>query len=615
MEGCGDLRGGRVAEVVSERQELRLRPETSRRNGVLLAASVLIAIQLGFRAWASFRGWFYADDFEFLAEAVDRPLSPGYLLAPQDSQLMPGGVLASWLVERSGTYNWALAASILLGLQALADLACLWMLVRLFGTRWGILPLLGLYLFSTLTLTSYMWWSSALNQVPMQAAAFAAIGLHVTYLRHGRARHAWGTAGALAVGLCFYVKTVLVLGPLAVLTLTHFTDWSGGVRPTLRRLLRRHRTPLAIYGGLAVAYLGYYAARVPNPVSGDGDVPYLDLADTMLRRTLGPGLFGGPWRWANDNAPVAFTDAPAWSVTLSWALLVLVVGWYLRARPGSWRALVVLAPYVAAAYLLTARGRGTTLGALTGLEPRYLADSLPVLVLAAGLLALPLPGSRPAPGEARVPRVPAAVLAAAVVIGAILSNVTYARYWAEPYQSRAFVENVRNQSRTQPLRVLDQPVPEKVITPDRFPANLPSHVFAPLGDRVVGLEAGTDLDTFTPGGLVVPPVIAEGPESAPGPEGDCGYEISGSSVALPMRGEPPDYFWWASVSYLADRSGSAVLSIAGREHRIPIEPGLHRFLMRGEGPSTPVTLSTGASGPVLCVDAVEIGQPIPLEPP
>ena len=50
------------------------------------------------------------------------------------------------------TLNWTLAATLTLGVQLLASAACLWMLVTLFGARWGILAPLALYLTSALSL-------------------------------------------------------------------------------------------------------------------------------------------------------------------------------------------------------------------------------------------------------------------------------------------------------------------------------------------------------------------------------------------------------------------------------------------------------------------------------
>ena len=50
-----------------------------------------------------------------------------------------------------GSLNWTLAATLTIGVQVLASAACLWMLVTLFGARWGILAPLALYLTSALT--------------------------------------------------------------------------------------------------------------------------------------------------------------------------------------------------------------------------------------------------------------------------------------------------------------------------------------------------------------------------------------------------------------------------------------------------------------------------------
>lgn len=605
------------------------RPALAERNVVLLAGGALIALQLGFRAWASFRGWFYADDFEFLFEAVGQPLTLAHLLEPHDSQLMPGGLLAAWLVERSGTWNWTLAAAILLGLQALASAACLWMLVRLFGRRWGVLPLLALYLFSTLTLTSYLWWAAAINQVPMHAAAFAAVALHVDHLRSGRRRSAVLAGLAIALGLCFYVKTILVLIPLAVLTLTHFTDTSGSPRAVLRRLWRRHRALVLGYGGLAVAYVALYVTTVPSPVDAGEPIDYGGLADAMFRRSLGPALLGGPWEWSNDNPPVARVATPEWAVTLSWLVLLGGLAVALRRRRGAWRGLLVAAPYLLASYLLTAWGRAADLGAFAGLELRYLSDSTPVLVLALGLLVLPLrsaaeplapaaehqDAAEDARGPSRSRRWTAAASTAVVVIGAgaAWSNLSYAGYW-ETFPAESYVKTVTSEAQQQPLLVLDEPVPELVMSVTSFPSNLPSRLLAPLGDRVQAVDQGTDPQILGSSGQPFAPAITGGASALPGPDGDCGYRVDADGTEIEMTGSPEDFFWWASVSYLAAGDTTVTLTIGGTSRQMPVREGLHRWFVRGEGSVDGVSVRAEPDAPGLCIDQVAIGDVAPLEP-
>ena len=155
------------------------------RTWVLTTAVALLVTQLVLRAWAAWSSWYFLDDLVFLrrfAEASDW----SYLVEPYNGHLMPVAKSAYWLIRATGPTEWWPAALILVGGQALASAACLWMLVSLFGVRRAILVPYSLYLFLPLSVPSYMWFIAALQQLPLQITLTIGVGAWVRYLRTRR---------------------------------------------------------------------------------------------------------------------------------------------------------------------------------------------------------------------------------------------------------------------------------------------------------------------------------------------------------------------------------------------------------------------------------------------
>ena len=571
----------------------------------------LIVVQIAFRGWASAHGWFYEDDLRFIYDYTHVPLSFDLLWAPHDSQFMPGGLLVAWLVAHAGVYDWPAAAVSMTALQLVADLACLWMVLSLFGRRWWSVVLLGFYLFSTMTLTAFMWWAAGLNQVPTHAAFFAAVALHVRYLRTRHLGWAAGAMGAIVLGECFYVKAALFVLPLAVLTLVWFVP--SGPR-WLRRAARMHG-PVAIgYVALTLAFAAFYVGHVPNPLTS-ADIHWVDLARSMLGRSLPATLLGGPWHWTWAIDPAGQVGTPPWLSLLCLLAIAGTVAWLrLRGRATLW-ALLVVVPYVAVTYYLTARGRGI-LGGYVGVELRYLADAAPVITLAAGLLVLPLVGAvrQPLGGSTGPPlprsrpgRVLVGAVAGVVTVGCVVSNLAYVVGWRD-FPQKDYVTRVIETARAQPLRVVDRAVPTSVMLPVGYPNNMPSRMFKPLGDRLVAEPAGTDLRILrSDGGPGTLAAREGGALTRPGPVPGCGYAVRDATTPLPFDGAPQEWGWWAVVRYLSQHDATLRVTIGGRSTDIPVLRGAHTYVLPGTGPFADLSVR-GAAGNVVCVDSIAIGS-------
>ena len=607
-------------------------PRTTSRtpHPVVLVGLALVAIQVAVRAWASAGSWFIGDDFNLMTRLYDVPLTPTELFTPHDSQLMPGGILSAWVMANSGPQNWAVGAAIIVGFQALASASCLLMLVTVFGRRWAVIPLLLVYLASPLTLTAYMWWAAAINQVPLHAAFFLALTCAVRYFRTRRVLWLFLTLAGVVLGMAFYVKAALILPVVAAVGFLFFAPLPAGDdrRPPVQRvsaILDSARQTLRAYAPLwavlvvaGAAYTTIYVSTVDSPLEGY-ELEWAKTADNFIRISLGPTLVGGPWQWWNPIPPAGLVDPPSWAVTATWIGFALAAYWLHQRGGARWRALIILAGYLAATYFLLAVGRASVVGSIAALELRYLADATPVIVLALGLLLLDV--RRPV-DSARVPALPTeqasrralvgrVAVCLVLVAGAALSTVRYVELWHADYEAKVYTRNVAAAAEVHDLHVVDVWVPEAVVSPLRFPDNYVSQVFRPI-PAVHAATSGTDLQLIDDLGIPRRAEVAPGVRSDAGPIEGCGYPVKGRprTIALesPDHADPLESGWWIAIDYLAGADGVATGTFGDLEVEVPVMQGLHQYLMRGEGPIDEVTLDTGASGIVLCVDKVSVGK-------
>jgi hypothetical protein len=175
-----------------------------RSHAVLVTAGAMIVVQLGYRAWATYGSWYHYDDFNFIARMAGAGPSPSAAIEPYIGHVMPAGMYLSWLADAVAPYDFRVTATLLLGMQAGAAGALLWMLVRMFGVRPGILPPLAFYLFCVITTPVAIWWAAGVNQLPWHIALFAGLGTHATYLRTRQLRYVLMTVGWSVFGLAFY---------------------------------------------------------------------------------------------------------------------------------------------------------------------------------------------------------------------------------------------------------------------------------------------------------------------------------------------------------------------------------------------------------------------------
>lgn len=616
--------------VPSAPRDRRRTDPSSRARAVVAVGVAMIVLQLAYRAWASYGGWFLIDDFAFLARAVDQDLDADYLFTPYGDHLQPIGFLIAWVVGQSQPYDWTLASSITLAVQAVASTACFVFLLRLAGTTWRALVPLAFYLFGVTTLPGFMWWAAAVVQVPLQAAAFVALTAHLEYLRSGRRWWIALTAAALGVGMLCDVKVLFLALVIAFMSL-YLNDGSG-LLGRLREVLARWQA-LVPLGLMFVAYLVAYVTL--NPSVDRGLVAPVAIFDTMLRFVLGPLLLGGPWRWGPvGDTPLAAPATPEWAVTATWVVLALLVARVARRRPAATWVLALLVVAVVANAVMLSIARGAVFGGDASLEVRYVGDLAPVLVVVVAVLVAPLAprrppavppgpvmagvgsgrtaGTRPGRREALV-----GLGTAAAVVGALASSTLYVENWHAPYPARTFFQNVVAQAEERPLVLIDQQVPLEVLPRQgSTDFEVPSQVFTPLGDRIIAGARMNDPDVLSPEGIAYPAAIDVVRQSPPGPREGCGYVVRQRQRSIPVDQASPDAVvgevWWASIGYLASEDGVVTLTFNGLSTDMEVTRGLHDYFFLGSGPGDEITLES-RSDVTLCVDNVRVGTLKPLE--
>ena len=587
---------------------------------VVGVALMMVAAQLGFRAWALYTSWFYTDDYRLMLDAHGSPLSWRYSWTSFDSHVMPLGRVLVWLVTEAGPLNWNLAASITLAFQLMASLACLWMLVTLFGARWVVLVPLALYLTSVLTMPALMWWAAGLNQMPFQVSFFCSVTLWVTHLRSRRLRHLFLALVSVAIGIGFYEKALILGVVLSFLALGYFA--SGSLRDRVVHVLRTYRAAVVAGAILAGGYLYYYLFNVPRPFeSGSrGDAVADDIANSMLSTSLPTGLLGGPWRWWNTTPPIVLADPPGWAVHVAWMTLLLVVLYSALRRSRTLRGWALLATYVLCLYGVLTVSRGQIYGGLSGLEYRYLTDAVCAAALVVGLVFAEIDGAveSSAPRQEPVltwqlPSSWAVALTALVAIGGLVSSLQYVHYWHHDNAGKEYVRNLRASLKGHqgPVDLPQQFIPGNVMPSYSEPDNS-SDVFLPLlGSKARFPDTSDNLMVIDSNGEIVPALVKAATTSKPGPVSDCGWELTAGASTIPLGSKTYDWPWWLRIGYLSSQSSPITVSVGESSYVSDVTKGLGALYVRAPGVFNHVTLGGLAPGTRVCVDTVEVGDPVP----
>jgi hypothetical protein len=382
--------------------------------------------------------------------------------------------------------------------------------------------------------------------------------------------------------------------------------------------------PPAVVAGaiLAGGYLYYYLFNVPRPfeTSSSGDVVADDIANSMLGTSLPTGLLGGPWRWWNTTPPIVLADPPAWTVHVAWMTLLLVVLYSALRRSRTLRGWALLATYVLCLYAVLTVSRGQIYGGLSGLEYRYLTDAVCAAALVLGLVFAEIEGAvessapRPEPVFTwQVPSPLAVALTSLVAMGGVVSSLQYVHYWHHDNAGKEYVRNLQASLRDHqgPADLPPQIIPGNVMPSYSEPDNS-SDVFLPLlGSKARFPDTSDDLMVIDDDGEVVRALVKAATTSRPGPVSDCGWQFTAGSSTIPLGATTYDWPWWLRIGYLSSQNSPVTVSVGESTYVSEVTKGLGSLFVRAPGVFDHVTLGGLAPGTTLCVDTIEVGDPVP----
>ena len=603
-----------------------------RRDPIRAVALALILGQLAWRAEIASRGFLAQDDFVLIGLAARSDLTPDYLLGLDNNHFMPAGMLIIWLVTRYvGLAYWPYVL-LLIGCQAVLNVAFFRLLRRLVRPGWGLLVPLCVFLFSPLTLDATSMLALGMYMLPMMLAMVWAVGAQVKYIRTRRARHMFTLGLSMIFGLLFYEKSLLIAPLVFLVTACLFVN-GGPARSTLRAL-RRYWPAWIVLTLLSAAYLAVYLTRSPlfpressfvGGPSSAGEV--LDFLRNLFGYSLIPGLLGGPWHWypTGDGPPlVATAEVTRWLSWAAFAGLVAVTIWLRRSAVRAW---VLLAAYVTVvAALLGVTRLGGPLSPLVGLQVRYVGEVAVVAAVCFGIALLgrndaadrtgsiraTLPAPLREPGAYAVGLIATLAALATVAVGAAWTTARYADIW-EVKQGRDYLRVAQADLAVAPPGTVffDSTVPEGVLASFFWPDNLQSRFFRVVEPTPVFVTEAERLSVFDPLGHVRPAQVVGSPIQA-GPDGECGYRIGeGQTVRMPLA--TPAYPWpWAVwIGYLSSGDSPAVFRLGDATYRFQVRRGVNQIFFNVVGAGDAVELRLADPTVSLCTRSITVGTVAP----
>jgi len=329
-------------------------------------------------------------------------------------------------------------------------------------------------------------------------------------------------------------------------------------------------------------------------------------------------VLGGPWRWTYGVYPNSIAAPPEWALEAAWVVMAGVVAyaWLRRVRTLRAWGVVVLVLVIDVALLLVTRAG--PFGAGVAREYRFLAEVAPAVTLGLGLAFLELPGSRQGSASRDTPLLilrvgPRTVVALVAVVSALglVSQTLYARQWHRGNQSEAFVRALRSELRTHgAVDLLDQALPEAVMQSLTAPNNRVQVLASLISSSVSFPDVTPRLVVVADDGTLRRADIPPGLASAPGPREGCGWLVRSKGQDVPLTGSAYDWSWWLRIGYLSSDAGQVTITARDTSVTGPVTEGLGELWVRVQGSFDSVRIDGLAEGATMCVDTIEVGQPV-----
>jgi hypothetical protein len=359
----------------------------------------------------------------------------------------------------------------------------------------------------------------------------------------------------------------------------------------------------------------------------------VELVDVSIRRTVVPGLVGGPWTWKPLGVVDSLADPPVIAQVVAFALVGAVIAYSVWLSRGAYRAWALLAMgiVVEAALLLVSRVQVVGVEAVAA-EYRYFTDLALVAAIALGLAFLPIVTTfargtpsiltpfvhdadrqRAVAAAVNVPSL-ASIAVIALVLSGIYSAGTYRDRWAEN-PGRDYFANARADLKAQStaLTMYDGPVPTVVVWRLLWPATLPSRLLLPTGVEFEPFDVGQSTpqlyDLGADGRLRASQV--QGIALLPGPD-ECGWELGATPVRLPLESDAFDWNWIVRLDYTVSSATQIDVSAGRSRLTVPLDPEHASVFLSVSGDVSDIEV-TGPDTAEACVTGGTVGLPQPVE--
>jgi hypothetical protein len=594
-----------VLRSVSRRSFIKTR--SNRLTKVDVLACIAILVQICWRSEIVARAVMRQDDFLLAAQAHRRGLLVIFDEYHGHIQLI--GWVVSWVADRLGPLEHWPIALITMTMQTIASVLG-WLAIRkLVGPRPAALLGLAILLFSPMTVGPLVWWAAAMQMLTLQIAILGSVLVHARAVERGTSSSIVGAW--VFVGLSLLANEKALVVPPLLLALAAVSSWQS-----LRESLRVDRSLWLGYAGLMFGELVLYLSIA----RGEGFQPAGDLL-VLVRDG-----FAGTWLPQITAMPISGSEfapllnpAPTTAVVLA-ALFAVAAFVFAATRVGR-RALLtagLMFLYVAAQYGVIAVSR-LGFGDLIAIDPRYVAETVPVAALCLALATARRPGDRPMrigrvePRERS--RMPALLIACLLAIGYAVSAIPTTAATAAAGRkagNSAYLANVRRDLAGRDLTLVDGPVPERVVSglfgiEDRLSkliSVLPGHrKFAGLTEQPYVVDDLGRLRRAAPGPLSI---------TINGPSSGCGWSVlANEAIQIPSPDPLTSGTGIVRIGYVLGADTPAVVEVAGQRISSQLSKGLGHLNIVVDRPVGPIVVSGVAENVRLCVSDVTVGPAAP----
>jgi len=307
--------------------------------------------------------WFFVDDFLFLRQGLDEPLSLDYLRLGLFEHFSPVHRFVDWAFIRTAGLNWTVAASVLMLLVAGCTLSFFYLTSAIISDRRRVLVVTGLYAVSLFFVRNAVWWTGGIHLMFVTIATLVCLGGFARWLIDRSPFNLAISVAALTFALLTHEHGLLIIGYLVLLRALvlepRITSWRTAIH-SVRNDWYAWVLYVALTAVAAGNFLANYYAESTRPPVGDL-LRYLWYA-------VAEGFFSTLFLVKVPEARIA-TPVVSGAIALACGLAIVVGS--LVVHRGAWRPWTVFFLSFLVGSLALGLNRTVQFGPTIGREPRY----------------------------------------------------------------------------------------------------------------------------------------------------------------------------------------------------------------------------------------------------